>query len=159
MFNFIGIDPGARGALSIIHDGGVDTAVYDIPSYIHFLSCCDPANSFAVVEQVHAMPKNGAVSMFNFGCNFGIIQGLLMMHGIPYQLVPPQKWKKAYSLTFPKGTDKAKIKAASCEKAMQLFPCVSLLETPRCKRPHDGIAESLLIALYAKRLYTGSMTG
>ena len=32
-----------------------------------------------------------------------------------------------------------------------LFPDVSLLATPRCKKPHDGMAEALLMAEYARR--------
>ena len=62
---------------------------------------------------------------------------------IPFQLVPPKKWKKEYSL----GNDKNQ-SIAVCKK---LFPNVDLLPTARCTKDSDGMAEALLLALYAQR--------
>jgi crossover junction endodeoxyribonuclease RuvC len=95
------------------------------------------------VEKVSAMPGQGVVSMFNFGHNLGLIEGLLRGYGISYQLVPPQTWKKEFSLS----SDKAK----SIEVCQKLFPNVSLLATERSRKPNDGIAEALLMAEYARR--------
>lgn len=81
--------------------------------------------------------------MFHFGENFGFIQGVLMAYGIPYELVRPQKWKKAFSITGDKNT--------SIAVAQRLFQNVNLLPTERCRKPHDGMAESLLMAEYARR--------
>ena len=45
------------------------------------------------------MPKQGVTSMFRFWENFGFIQGLLTAYSIPYELVTPGKWKKAFQFT------------------------------------------------------------
>ena len=89
------------------------------------------------------MPGQGVVSMFNFGQNFGFIQGVLKAYEIPFELVPPQKWKKEFSVTSDKNT--------SIEVAKRLFPGVNLKATEKCKKDHDGMAEALLMAEYARR--------
>lgn len=66
----------------------------------------------------------------------------LEAYEIPYELVRPQKWKKEFSVTADKNT--------SIEVCKRLFPGVNLIP-PGCRKEHDGMAESLLMALYAKR--------
>ena len=103
--------------------------------------------AFCVVEHVNAMPGQGVTSCFSFGQNFGFILGLLRAFVIPFELVRPQKWKKEFSCTSDKNT--------SIEVAQRLFPDVDLRRTPKCSKPHDGIAEALLMAEYARRLRNG----
>ena len=146
MKTYIGIDPGKSGAMALIHaDGYVEVIPFDAVQYsltlaracneLHPIICC--------VEKVGAMPGQGVVSMFNFGHNLGMIEGLLRAYGISYQMVPPQTWKKEFSLS----SDKAK----SIEVCQKLFPNVSLLATERSRKPNDGMAEALLMAEYARR--------
>ena len=68
---------------------------------------------------------------------------MLQSFEIPYQLIPPQTWKKEFSLN--------KSKEKSIDVCKRLFPGVKLLATPRCKKEHDGMAEALLMAEYARR--------
>ena len=89
------------------------------------------------------MPGQGVVSMFNFGHNLGYIEGLLQAFDIPYQLVPPQTWKKEFCVTSDKNT--------SIEVCRKLFPHVCLLPTARSRKPSDGMAEAMLLAEYARR--------
>lgn len=149
--NFIGIDPGKSGAIAIIReDGTVDTAIFSEEAYKHLLKECG-SNSFAVVEQVCGFSppgvKIGSTSIFNFGANYGWIQGVLFAFGIPYQTVVPRKWKGCFGLNKDKGL--------SIQCAKRLFPSVSLYRTDRCTVAHDGIAEALLMAEYARRLHNG----
>lgn len=81
--------------------------------------------------------------MFNFGANFGYIQGILEALRFPYELIAPQKWKKEFSLTSDK--------KASIRTAQRLFPGVSLLADKHCRVESDGMAEALLLAEYARR--------
>ena len=107
-------------------------------------SAADSAEgAMCCLEHVGARPGQGVTSMFSFGENFGFIQGLLTAYSIPFELVRPQKWKKEFSITADKNS--------SIEVCKRLFPDVSLLATPKCKKPSDGIAEALLMAEYAKR--------
>jgi hypothetical protein len=49
------------------------------------------------------------------------------------------------------GTPGEDTKQRSVIAAQRLFPNVSLLPTPRCKKPSDGIADALLIAEWGRR--------
>ena len=150
---YIGIDPGKNGGIAILRVENNQfvnafTYVFDETTLVTMLYpvrasyCCK-----CILEHVHAMPKQGVSSTFNFGMNFGFIQGVLKAYGIPYELVTPQKWKKEFSCTSDKNT--------SIEVCKRLFPNVNLKATDRCKKDHDGMAEALLIAEYGRRHYNG----
>jgi crossover junction endodeoxyribonuclease RuvC len=141
---YIGIDPGKSGALAIMHnDGEIKVIPFNAVHYDALLGQLKGYRAKCCVEKVGAMPGQGVVSMFNFGHNLGYIEGLLRANSIPYQLVPPQAWKKEFSLTGEK--------SKSIEVCQKLFPDVSLLATERSRKPNDGMAEALLMAEYARR--------
>ena len=149
---YIGIDPGKNGGIAKINTdtGFVKTVTFSEESLISELEgyfMFDKSHLRCVLEKVNAMPGQGVVSMFNFGQNYGFIQGVLKAYGIPYELVTPQKWKKEFSCTSDKNT--------SIEVCKRLFPNVNLKATERCKKDHDGMAEALLIAEYGRRHYNG----
>lgn len=144
---YIGIDPGKSGAMAAISDL-VDRKVliqFDESVYANVLRECIPEDTRAVLEHVGAMPKQGVTSMFHFGENFGYIKGLLEAFQIPYELVRPQKWKKEFGITGDKNS--------SIDVCKRLFPGVDLRRTERCRKDDDGMAEALLMALYAKRRF------
>ena len=147
---FIGIDPGKSGAMATIteeNDGSVSSTSAVLFSESAYRDALDAVggNAFAVVENVHSMPKQGVSSSFAFGQNFGWIIGLLYARAIPTELVNPQKWKRMFSCTADKNT--------SIIVAERLFPRQSLYATERCRKPHDGIAEALLMAEYGRRIH------
>lgn len=142
---YLGIDPGRKGGFAVLNDTQIETyQALDKQSFInacYFLSrkqektrCC--------IEKVHAMPKQGAVSMFTFGEGFGWLKGVLDAFEISYQEIPPQTWKKEFGLNSKK--------ELSIEVAKQLFPEANLVPHGS-KKESDGIAESLLMAEYARR--------
>ena len=141
---YIGIDVGKKGGFAIIGECGVTVCPWDDDKFAMAMGL-EARNSecVACVEQVHAMPKQGVSSTFAFGKAAGFIEGVLTANRIPFQLVPPKKWKKEYSL----GNDKNQ-SIAVCKK---LFPKVSLLPTAKCTKDSDGMAEALLMAEYARR--------
>lgn len=144
---FIGIDPGKKGGIACIdtESGICYTEPYSDKALIDLCSSesskCQ--NVMCCLEKVGAMPKQGVVSMFTFGQSVGYIKGVLESFRIPYQEITPQKWKREFGLTSDK--------AASAEVCRRLFPYISLFATDRCKKPHDGMAEALLMAEYARR--------
>lgn len=149
---YIGIDPGKNGGFAIISKeelspSSVTVRPMDEKSFVEdmrFISEVFSTNEIrCCLEKVGAMPGQGVTSMFTFGTGYGFLQGVLTAFGIPFQLVPPQTWKKAFSLNSNKQT--------SIEVCQRLFPNVSLYRTDRCKKPHDGMAEALLMAEYARR--------
>lgn len=144
----IGIDPGKGGALAIINGiGDISIYPFDKEVYRNVLSDYQMVGSEILakccLEHVGAAPKQGVVSMFHFGENFGFIQGLLTAYDIPYELVRPQKWKKEFSITADKNT--------AIEVCKRLFPNADLKRTNRCKKDDDNFAEALLMAEYARR--------
>ena len=147
---YIGIDPGKNGGIAIIgilgqysvYPFSEELLISRLGSYAQLNIPC-----ICTLEHVHAMPKQGVSSTFNFGMNFGFIQGVLKAYRIPYELVTPQKWKKEFSCTSDKNT--------SIEACKRLFPDVNLKKTERCKKDHDGMAEALLMAEYGRRHYNG----
>lgn len=145
---YIGIDPGKDGAIAWLETSFASVHAYSNEMLIHI--CMEAQEAIghdqkvvACVEKVGAMPGQGVTSMFNFGKNVGYIEGVLEAFGIPYQLVPPQKWKKEFSLS--------KDKKQSIEVCKRLFPDVSLRRTDKCRTDDDGMAEALLMAEYARR--------
>tara|TARA_R110000824_G_scaffold335745_1_gene522279 strand:- start:828 stop:1292 length:465 start_codon:yes stop_codon:yes gene_type:complete len=145
---YIGIDPGASGAIAFI---GPSEEVWTVShsETPHDLSeaLTDALRGFkgtvsCLIEKVHAMPGQGVTSMFNFGKSFGISLGLLTAHQIPYETVTPQKWQAAFSLPTKKvaGSTTNK-KNVHKERAQELFPGLAITHK---------IADALLIAKYAK---------
>ena len=143
MYTYIGIDPGKKGALAVLENGAVRAYPFDETAYIAVLGQVDPRAAVCCLEHVGAMPGQGVTSMFHFGENFGFLQGLLRAYRIPFELVRPQKWKKAFSITGDKNS--------SIQVCRRLFPEASLLRTPKCRKEDDNMAEALLLAEYARR--------
>lgn len=146
---FIGIDPGKKGAIAIIYeDGAAEVAPMDAAHYRTILACVDEHTTVCALERVSARPGQGVVSMFSFGESYGYLQGLLDAYQIPYELVTPQRWKKAFEVTGDKNS--------SIAVAKRLFPGVSLLRTVNSRKDDDGMAEALLLAEYARRTMGGA---
>ena len=147
---YIAIDPGKDGCAAILTDekGAMPTMIpFDEVNASEALQEISGHPAIACLEHVTAMPKQGSVSMFNFGMNFGFWQGLLTAYKIPFELVRPDKWKKEFSITADKNTS-----IAVCKR---LFPGINLRKSDGCKKDHDGMAESALMAVYAKRRLDG----
>jgi crossover junction endodeoxyribonuclease RuvC len=144
---YIGIDPGANGGMATIEPP--DT-VYAFPfkkismklisSMLEDLA--GRRECHALIEVVHAMPGQGVTSMFNFGYNFGVLEGLLIGSGIPYDRVTPQAWQKEFDLYKLPGETKTAKKNRHKELAQQMFPDLKVTH---------ATADALLIAEYCRR--------
>jgi crossover junction endodeoxyribonuclease RuvC len=142
---YIGIDPGKKGGYAIT-DGQIMTVYpWDDQEFVENMAIAmNTGKCVAAVEKVGARPGQGTVSMFSFGQSYGFILGVLTAFGIPYQLVSPATWKREFGLLKSQ-------KQGSVDVCKRLFPGVNLLPTERCRKESDGMAESLLIAEYARR--------
>lgn len=153
--HILGIDPGLHGALALVRmvGGTPRVEVHDIP--IHQVRINDgyrnridmdcaarwfvrhaPWIQCAIVEDVHAMPKDGPVQAFTFGYGVGVLHALCKAHGIPVQLVAPHTWKKKYGLN----ADKHKSRAV----ASRFFPHNASVWN---RAKDDGRAEAALLGL------------
>ena len=145
---YIGIDPGKKGALAYMMEnkaGAYTTNVVPmdlaLPTLRMIAKTGKPTR--CCLEKVHAMPKQGVSSTFSFGAGYGWLKGAMDALGISYQEIPPEKWKKEFSLNSDKQTS-----IAVCR---QLFPEADLRLTERSRTDSDGMAEALLMAEYARR--------
>ena len=142
---FLGVDPGRNGGFAVLNGTEIETyGKFDRQSFLNICYSLSKRQerTRCCIEKVHAMPKQGAVSMFTFGENFGWLKGILDAYEIPYQEVPPQTWKKEFNLNSKK--------ELSIEVCQQLFPEANLVPHGG-RKAHDGIAESILMAEYARR--------
>ena len=143
----LGVDVGKTGAIAALLDGQL-AAVHDMPVAGNIVSAallrdiCDEylyatlgGEGIAIIEDVHAMPKQGVTSSFSFGRSLGVVEGVLAGAGWSLRYVSPAKWKRALGLTSDKG--------ACRRRACELWPNQSPLFA-RVK--DDGRAEAALIA-------------
>jgi crossover junction endodeoxyribonuclease RuvC len=148
MTAIIGLDPGLSGAVGIIDHTGRFIASIDMPHENKVIDTdklwSEIAQSTAgmdkefVLEIVHAMPKQGVVSVFNFGMAYMAAISVAQRSRWPTHYYTPQKWKKALGLTSDK--------KESLKMARELWP-----QAPLKLAKHDGRAESLLIAEFFRR--------
>ena len=147
---FCGIDPGKSGCLCVLtnstptffdwpKDDDIRTYFGAIAEYIEGVDI-----ELAILEKVHAMPKQGVTSMFNFGENLGMWKAFLVIMEIPHLIVPPQQWMKGL-VTKSDGPD---TKSAVKNVATRMFPKAEL-HGPKGGYK-DGRGDALLMAHYAR---------
>jgi crossover junction endodeoxyribonuclease RuvC len=149
---YLGIDPGKSGSYSIVDNQYHIRVSKNFPiikmikpeldisqivkTFIALSIQYEPL--IAVLEKVHAMPKQGVTSMFSFGETYGIIKTALVAANIPYQEVTPQAWTKKMLVGMP-GIGKER----AYKRACQMFPYWD----PITAKDKDK-ADSILIACY-----------
>ena len=140
MRTYIGVDPGKTGAIAIVRNRVIEFR--DWPNYqVLFDLFPIEDNIFICIEKAQAMPKQGVVSMFKYGVDYGFYLGIFTVKGYAYQEVSPQTWKREFGLI---GKDKME----SIHMAKKIYPCAA--EELTRKKDH-GRAEALLLAEYARR--------
>ena len=147
----LGIDPGKSGAVAVLNQRGALVAVHDMPIVGPIVSAVlldelvhdyvdplhDGPSGTAVIEDVHAMPKQGVTSSFSFGRSLGVAEGVLAGNGYSLRYVSPAKWKKALGLTSDKGVSR--------RRAIEVWPNRA---SWFARVKDDGRAEAALIALW-----------
>ena len=158
-----GIDPGLDGGIAILVEDGMIVVRplpvlkaakggkrhFDLHGIRDILWTFRNELHLVVVEQVSSRSGEGVTSAFRFGEGYGMLQGMLTGMGMSYQMATPQAWKKAVLA----GTQKDK--QAAIGFIQRRFPRVDLKATPRSRVPHDGMADVLCLALYARILMGG----
>ena len=149
----IGIDPGKKGGICFLdRERKIKYVAMPEASIIHELFK-DLEDCFCVIEKAQAMSKpgvkQGITSMFNYGVGYGILIGILTANRIPYTEVAPRKWQSEMIPKAKKGGSKIE----ALRVAKQLYPSEKFLASDRCRVPHDGIVDAILLAEYARRKF------
>lgn len=147
MMRFIGIDPGASGAIALLDDDGhivhkMPTTERDILDVLRRFKRAGA--TFAVLEHVWSTPGQGGA--FAFGKHVGHCQMALTAERIPYDQVIPRRWQAALGVAYPKDATDTEKKNITKRRAQQLFPTVTITH---------AIADALLIAEYCRRYNLG----
>ena len=139
----LGLDPGgSSGGIAVMNSDG---SAYDAWSMRTmtlkdiWTVCSMRARQgrlFAMLEKVHAMPKQGVSSTFKFGANYGALEMALVGGGVEYETVSPGVWQRSMKC-LTKGN-----KNVTKEAAEKLFPDAHVTH---------AIADALLLAEYARR--------
>ena len=147
----LGIDPGSSGGLAIVKRNlntlpKIILALRMPTVIIYGKKIIDTKNiarelqnhpiDVSIIEKVHAMPRQGVTSSFQFGRNFGGLETLSYLYSKRVDYVAPAVWKKSLGLGQSKkeSLDLARLKFGESE----LWNMKS----------NDGIAEAALLALY-----------
>jgi hypothetical protein len=146
-----GIDPGLSGGIATLD--GDEVIVVPLPVLngrpdLHRIMLGNA--EFVCIERHGIRPGQSANAVQTGGINYGMLIGFLTVRAIPFEEVGPSAWKKAMNLTLAKGATTKQKKEASIALALQLFPDANLI-LPGSRVYHDGMAEALLIAEYARR--------
>lgn len=154
----LSIDPGVTGAYALVNaDDGAFVHVADLPiSQMKSLKWVNGRalhsaikrhtrghHTTAVIEWVHAMPKNGSVAAFSQGatmCSALAILQLCYFDG-PIELVSPRTWKHDVGLVHAKDMTDSQRKAAALALGRARFP-----DAPLDLAKNHNRAEALLIA-------------
>lgn len=93
------------------------------------------------IEEPFATHRGIGTGLLIQGINYGFIYGLLKSHFNHVEAFHPSTWQSALKLT---GKYKDKI---TLQTAVNLVGLPALIP-PRCRNPHDGLMDALLIGLY-----------
>jgi len=161
---YVGIDPGKQGGLAVLvpithprpQPGTYEARATSMPEteleIWQWLKQLADSNHrlVAVIEKVHSMPKQGVVSMFTFGRNYGTLRMALTAVGAVWEAVAPEIWQRGLNIPLRKETTvqrKLKLK----EAAQRLFPQLPVWREPRSLGKQKAVCDALLLAEYCRR--------
>lgn len=153
---WVGIDPGATGAMCILHEDNsiefIDFKTNKLKGYIQKLVSeiagpmgLDNLPQMAAVEKVHSMPGQGVKSVFSFGQRLGELEGMLQTLDLGYDQIRPVAWQKACGVKPKSG------KKGVHEVISKLYPKAELLGPQGGIK--DGRCDALGIAHYLRKTY------
>jgi len=166
---YIGVDIGKDGGIAVIDETGVITT-YRMPKIKTELDYHALGNMFEGFANKHpemhiSFEKLGVIfgsskqTAFSMGEQLGTIQMLAICSSTPYTKVPAKEWQKEMfqgveEITRPgknPGKTVRDTKAMALVAIKRLCPNLKLTYGDRATVPHDGLIDSVLIAMYAKR--------
>jgi hypothetical protein len=145
MIHWIGIDPGANGALCKLYSDSkvefFDFKKVGIEGYVDS-GLLNPHLQAIAIEKVASRTGQGVKSVFSFGQRLGELEGMCKTLYLDYSLVPPQRWQK-FCGVLPKSGKQGVYAAVS-----KLYPHAQLLGPKGGLL--DGRCDALGIANYIK---------
>ena len=177
----MGIDPGLNGGLAVLTLEGEHIDSIRMPTIKGKHETIDvrrikqwmtayPFTNFRLIlmEESGARPiggeaaergqSRGSRASNSFIRGIGNIEGAIKVLSYPFDLVTPQRWQRAILGAKPSGLDPAAARAwskSACIGYVQRrFPTANLFPG-KCSKPHDGIADAIGVAEFARRQVVG----
>ena len=157
---FVGVDPGQQGAIAFVTSDRSLLSTHMLPMLDKRVdiwalkNIIDEARQdrivgLCMIEQAIVLPKQGSVSGFSMGANYGRLMTSIEFFGLPFEEIRPAVWKKRFfgSVKYEKNA----IKQVAVMRARHLFPELA----PKLLLSKDGLSEALLIAETARRQFYG----
>jgi len=167
---FAGIDPGQKGAVGLIDNGGQIVRVWDMPltkaardrqkeidldalrSIYHELE--RRQRLVLGIEQPNTRPGEGAERSFRFGKGLGYLHAFAHLLQLDYYLMVPNLWKGRLGLPGKSDPNANKLGAQMLDRN---YPAAhDLIRGPRGGLK-DGRIDALLIAHFLRRRTVGGM--
>ena len=153
---YIGIDPGATGALVALFKRSEAFATTPMPAtmpeILDWFRRVATLDAHAVIERVGGYVRGvdaPGAAMFNFGKGYGALLMALCAAGVPHEEVTPNVWMRGLGISpRKKGEARKDWKSRLKAKAQQLFPREKVTLVT---------ADALLIAEYCRRKMTGTL--
>ena len=147
----LGIDPGSSGGLAIVKSKSnslpeiiwaskmpvvtiYNKKIIDVMKVS--LALKEYSIDVTIIEKVHAMPRQGVSSSFQFGRIFGGIEAISYIYTKRVDYISPAVWKKSLGL--------GSMKQESLDLARLKFGKLNFWDL----KSNDGIAEAALLALF-----------
>lgn len=164
----IGVDPGAEGAITALHEDGTFAFTWTAdskgdhegyyragePDIVGLVQRLRPLHDIGVLRVVIEEPmcprSSGTSTALTMGRSWGLLVGAFLVARLPVQRVAASTWSAAMFRGKKGTTDKEK-KAAGVKLCMERLPGVPLIPGGKCRTAHTGIADSALIALWGLR--------
>lgn len=146
----LGIDPGKKGAITLLNPDGTLKWCEDISededqtAVIIEDAASVKGQIFCYIEDTVTPKWQNIKALKTQNVNLGILRGMVRMAEIPYKMVHPKTWQ---SVIF-KGLPTAKDKSRSFFVCRNLFPDIKLCRSNRKTPEYDGRADSACIAYY-----------
>ena len=157
----VGIDPGADGAIVALFPVGPPIGhrmpVVEVTGRRRLdigaarrmlLALRDHDDLVVAIEAPSVRPGEGAVGALGIGLHHGAWHGLLGAMEIRHRIVVARTWRDGLGLPKSPGDPKQR-KADAILACERLLPGLDLAPKP-LRKPHDGIADAALIALWAR---------
>ena len=152
---FVGIDGGKSGGIAVLDEDrklvycrpielthSSKGKTYDVKAIADVFDTFSPC--IAILEEAHPMFRDGKKQAFTTGELFGMMQTILILKNIPFEVVRAVTWQKEI---FGGKTVKD-TKAATIEWCAHRFPGHDFTPTEKSFKPHDGMCDSCAIAMY-----------
>ena len=152
---WIGIDPGASGAIALITQTEVKALEFSSATLHGYREQIIEWNQEyeiqgAGLEKVNAMPGQGVTSMFSFGQRYGELIGLAVALQLPITLVTPKEWQSLLKIKTTDKLTKPQRKKEIAKAVSLIFPQAYSLITGSKGGIKDGVSDAISIAYFIK---------